>query len=179
MKSIWFNNGEKCISFSFDKELVKNFIKVKKTDSIKGLDSIYQYSISIFGLVITYGDFNYNRIIHIMLNHQKDNYTKSSQNHEISVLKETLLSYIKKNFKNVTTPFNWNCSLNKDTGEIIYYITGKKSYFENNNLSDIVNGYIEICGRDNIISNLNRFPKYNIRKHSVIEYITNKKETQK
>lgn len=79
MKSIWFNNGEKCISFSFDKELVKNFIKVKKTDSIKGLDSIYQYSISIFGLVITYGDFNYNRIIHIMLNHQKDNYTKSSQ----------------------------------------------------------------------------------------------------
>ena len=74
MKNLWFNNGEKCISFSFDKELVKKFIKVLKTDTVKGLDSIYQKSISIFGFVITYGDFNYNRIVYVMINHQKDIY---------------------------------------------------------------------------------------------------------
>ena len=176
MKNIWFSNGEKCISFSFDKELINKFIKVKKTDAVKGLDSIYQKSISIFGLVITYGDFNYNRIIHIMINHQKDNYTRSKQHHEITVLKETLLTYMKNNFKNVTTPFNWNCSLN-DNGEIIYYITGKKKWFEDNNLSDLVNAYVEICGRDKIISNLHRFPKYNLRKvGSVTEYIIRKQK---
>jgi len=174
MKSIWYNNGEKCISFSFDKELVKSGIKTQKNKAIKGIDSIYQKSISIFGFVITFGDFNYNRIIYIMLNHQKDNYKRSSQTHEISVLKESLLSYVKNNFKNVGTPFNWNCSLNKKNGEIIYYITGKKSWFEEHNLSDLVNGYIEICGRDKIIDNLNRFPKYNIKNHSVIEYIIEK-----
>ena len=173
MKSIWYCNGEKCISFSFDKELIKKFIKVLKNDAVKGVDSIYQKSISIFGFVITFADFNYNRIIHIMIDHQNDNYTKSSQNHEITVLKETLLEYIKNNFKNVMTPFNWNCKLNNTTGNIKYYITGKKKWFEDNNLSDLVNGYIEICGRDAIISNLNKFPKYNIRNHTVVEWIEN------
>ena len=178
MKSIWFDNNERCISFSFDKELITSFIKVLSTkDRVKGLDSIYQWSISIFGFVITYGDFNYNRIIHIMLNHQKDNYKRSENKHEISVFKESLLSYLKNNFKNVGTPFNWNCSFNKDTGTIIYYITGKKKWFEDNNLSDLVSGYVEICGRDNIIKNLKKFPKYNPRKFSkVIEYIENKEK---
>lgn len=177
MKNIWFHNGEKCISFLFDKELVKKFVKVLKTDTVKGLDSIYQKSISIFGFVITYGDFNYNRIIHVMIDHQKDNYTNSPQNHEIKVLKETLLAYMKNNFKNVTTPFNWNCSLNSDTGEIFYYITGKKKWFEDNNLSDLVNAYVEICGRDRIIANLHRFPKYNPQKvGSVTEYIIKKQK---
>ena len=145
--NIWFKNNEKCLSITFDKELLKYPFKKLVTDSVKGIDSLYQKSLSFFGIVFTYGDFNYNRIIHIMINHQKDNYTISPQNHEISILKETLLNYMKNHFKNVFTPFNWNCSLNKDTGEIIYYITGKKEYFENNNLSDLVNGYIEICKR--------------------------------
>ena len=146
MKNIWYHNGEKAISFSFDKELVKNFIKILKSDTVKGLDSIYQKSISIFGFVITFGDFNYNRIIHVMINHQKDNYKRSSQKHEITVLKETLLTYMKNNFKNVTTPFNWNCSLNSDTGEIFYYITGKKKWFEDKEddvvVADDIYGYL-------------------------------------
>lgn len=176
MKSIWYHNGEKCISFSFDKELFKSGIKVlKDKDKVKGLDSIYQKSISIFGFVITFGDFNYNRIIYVMLNHQKDNYTKSPHNHELNVLKESLLSHIKNGLKNISTPFNWNYSLNSKNGEIIYYITGKKKWFEDNNLSDLINGYVEICGREKIIKNLDKFPDYNITKTGkVTKFVINK-----
>lgn len=175
MKSIWFDNNEKVISFSFDKELIKDGIKKYNNGAIKGVDSIYQSSISIFGLIIIYGDFNYNRIIHILLNNN-DNYTRSKNSHSIKVLKETLLKHMKNNFKNVSTPFNWNCSLNRDTGEIKYYLTGEKKWFEDNHLEELVSGYVEIVGRDNIIKNLKKFPKYNLRNMSVTEYIT--KEAQ-
>ena len=175
MKNIWFDNNEKVISFYFDKELIKDGIKKYNNGAIKGVDSIYQLTISIFGLIIVYGDFNYNKIIYILLDNN-DNYTRSKNSHSIKILKETLLKHIKNNFKNVTTPFNWNCSLNNYTGEIKYYITGEKKWFEDNHLEELVSGYVEIVGRDNIIKNLKRFPKYNLKNMSVTKYIA--KETQ-
>ena len=52
MKNVWFDNNEKVISFYFDKELIKDGIKKYNNGAIKGVDSIYQLTISIFGCII-------------------------------------------------------------------------------------------------------------------------------
>ena len=176
MFTFWSKDNEKALSVSFDKNLFKNGIKTyKSVESVKGIDSLYQKSISIFGIIITISDFNYNRIIHIMINHQKDNYTSSDSHNKISILKETLFCHIKNNdYKKCNTPFNWNYSLNTENGEIVYYITGNKEWFIKNNLEDLVSGYVEICGRDKILENIDRFPKYDLRKTSnVIGFFIN------
>ena len=158
--NIWLNK-DKCISMTFDKTVMKDGIKVTTNHAVKGIDSIYQKMFCFFGLIFTYEDFNYNRIINIMINHQKHNYSRSKNHHEINVLKDTLMAYTKNRPKYISTPFNWNYSVDKHNGETIYYITGKKKWFEDNNLGDLVNGYVEICGKNEIIDNKDKFPKYN------------------
>lgn len=170
--NIWIDKeNERCLSVTFDKSKIKNKIKYKNNNAIKGLDSICIKVLSFFGIILTYTDLNYNRIINIVLSQNNDNYKRSKNNHQIIVFKETLSEYIKNNLINVSTPFNWNYSLNETTGDICYYITGEKKWFYDHNLEDIVNGYIEIVGRDKILSNKDKFPKYNLRKtNKVIGY---------
>lgn len=179
--NIWFKNGEKAISITFDKELIKYGIKKYETkDSIKHVDTIYQKSISIFGLIFTYGDFNYNEICYITLENNKK-YSKSKNNKAITVLKEVLLENVKKKYNERSSmPFNWNFSFNADTGEIVYFITGKKKWFEENHFEDLVNDMLNsTVNRDFIVNNINKFPKYNLHNTtSVIEYIKHKNKEE-
>lgn len=172
--NFWFNHGNNCLSITFDKELVKYaFKKYTKKNVVKHIDSIYQKSISIFGIVFTYGNFNYNDIVYVMIDHKNDNFTNSENHHAISVLKETLFDNVKKNHYHLsTTPFNWNYLFDTTNGNVTYFITGKKKWFDDNNLSELYK-YNEIDNnRKNIIDNLHRFPKYNISKTTnPIEFI--------
>ena len=86
----WFNNGNKCFSIQFDKLILNNIFRIKKSDSKKGVNSFIEKNFWLFGFKFTYIDVNYDNIVFIKLS-SKNNYTNSKNSHEIQVLKETLI----------------------------------------------------------------------------------------
>ena len=163
MVNIWWDNGSKGLSIKFDKNN-SDGIKTVTDHAVKGVDSIHQKGISIFGLRFDYTDLEYNSIINIMLKN-KDNYSRSENKKSIDILKETLNTYVKSRKGYSYTPFNWNYSIDNHTGDIVFYLTGVKRWFEENGLIDLVNGYVQICGKDEIIENKEKFPEYDPSNH--------------
>lgn len=159
----WFDNGNKCISITFDKSSIKN---CSKTNSDKNpyINSIYEVTYNIFGLKIIYTNFNFNKIVHIMID-EDDNYTSSIDYQNIKFLKEACYNKIDTDNYSQTLPFNLNYAIKKNKNKILF-ITGKRDYFIQNGLSSLVTSVAEIIERTRKYEQY--FPEYNPEKTNIV-----------
>ena len=163
----WSKDGNRCLEVNFDKFTVKNIFRICTTHPRKGIDSYFEKSVWLLGFKFTYIDVNYDDIVFIELR-SEDNYTNDENSHKIKLLKEVLNYLVFTNTYNlVFTPFNWNYYI-YDNDKIIYFITGRKSYFEQNGLSGLIGGLREITFNDDESI---YFPKYNPFKSNIVNRI--------
>ncbi len=162
----WFDNGNKCISISFNKDKIKEGIKKTNTDKNPYINSMYEETYNILGIQITYTDFNFNKIIHVMID-EDDNYTASEDYKNIKVLKETCYEKIKNDDYHQTLPFNLNYGI-KENGNKVLFITGLRDYFLNSGLASLATPVNEILERTKKYENY--FPKYDINKTNIVIY---------
>lgn len=163
----WSKDGNRCLEVNFDKFTKKNIFRIHTTHPRKGIDSYFERSVWLLGFKFTYLDVNYDDIVFIELR-SENNYTNDENSHNIKVLKEILNNLVFSNtYNSVFTPFNWNYYI-QDNNEIIYFITGRKSYFEQNGLDALINGLREITFNDDKSI---YFPKYNPFKSNIVNRI--------
>ena len=85
--------------------------------------------------------------------------------------KETLNYLVKTNsYYNQKLPFNWNYYIDDNNGEITYFITAPKYFFEKNGLNALIHGLREITFND---EDYIYFQKYNPYKTEKVNRIYN------
>ena len=153
----WDKFGNRCLSVKFDKLSLYNLFRCKDNGSKKGINSYYEKNFWIFGFKFTYINVEYDNIVCVKLSSGKK-YSRMKNSHEINIIKETLINWVKENtYSEQYPPFNWNYLIKK-SGEIVFFITGEKNWFINNGLEDLVTGIREIVFNED---EYKYFPKYN------------------
>lgn len=156
MITCWDKSGNRCLSIKFDKFILPNIVRYTTNNAKKGIDSYIEKNLWLFGIKFTYIDVNYDDIVFINIK-PENNYTKCPDSHEINVLKTTLNAWVtEQTYDRQYPPFNWNYFV-RENGELEFFITGPKKYFEEHNMKSLVSPLREITFDDNEIY----FPKYN------------------
>ena len=166
----WSKDGNISLEVNFDKINFRNLFRIESSNPRKGVDSYYVKNIWIFGFKFTYINIDYDDIVFVKIE-PDNNYTNDPNYHKIKVFKETLNYLVKTNsYYNQKLPFNWNYYIDDNNGEITYFITAPKYFFEKNGLNALIHGLREITFND---EDYIYFQKYNPYKTEKVNRIYN------
>ena len=153
----WSKDGNVCRTISFDKLTWQNILRVKKTDSKKGVDSYFERNIWVLGFKFTYVDVNYDDIVCIHIG-AESKYKRCKDTSLIAEIKAALTTWAKNNtWLDQHPPFNWNFKKNTKVN-YEFYLTGPKEWFEKHGITSLISPFREICWDENEYKN---YPKYN------------------
>lgn len=166
-----WNKGTKELSVLYDKNYFGKGINVYRTKSYKYVDSTYSVTYRIGGLFISYTNWEYDDILYVTLQSDKK-FRNTECADSVKDLLDTLSQFNepKEKFK-VEPPFSFaiECNFDENGDEYhTYYITAKKSWFEENNLECVIRPLLLALKRDEIIAARDKFPPYHKNKKEVI-----------
>lgn len=158
---------ERSVFIEFVPAMIKRGVNVYKSKCRKYIDSIYFKSIWFFGLYISYNDYNYNNVVHVILD-SRNTFRRTETSDQLvalsNQLKETVIAadgYSRK-WRKSPVSFGSEVAEIDDNGNEHYrfYITAKKNWLERNGYGPLVpkeyfNDYCE-----DIDKNKDKFPKY-------------------
>lgn len=165
----WSKDGNRCLSVEFDRFTLYNILRIKSSDSVKGVHSYIEKNVWVLGFKFTYIDVNYDNIVFVEIK-PEDNYTSDENSKRVKVLKETLTSWINSaEYLKQRPPFNWNYYV-RGNNEYVFFLTGPKEWFESNGLSCLIHPLREITfNTDEEVY----FPKYNPHETNKVIKISN------
>jgi len=172
MRLEW-NKGDKVIDICWCPKLKALSYTKLKTEANKYVDNTYSVTRNIGRLSITYTNWEYNKICHVLLRSDKL-FKNSPCAVEVKALQETLkwLSTLPDDYRQqINTPFSFAVETNFDENGKeyqIYYITVKKSWLVKNNLQCIADPLLVALNRNELIAAENKFPKYSKYKKEII-----------